>query len=77
MNLTIQCFYSCKACGLKEVAVDVPLREQEDVVVWIKATAELMGADHGRRNPACDERKIDIKIPVSAGTTKVGGPTVQ
>lgn len=77
MNLTIQCLYTCKKCGLTDIPVDVPAREEEDVVVWVKASAELMGADHERRSPLCPSRVIDLKIPVPASATKVGGPAVQ
>lgn len=77
MNIKITCFYTCKQCGLNEIPVEVPARDEEDVVVWVKASAEIMGADHEKRNPTCPSRKIDLKIPVPPGAEKIGGPTVQ
>lgn len=73
MKLTITCFYSCKVCDLKEIPVVVPAREEEDVVQWVQASAALMGSDHEKRSPTCPSRTIDLKIPMPAGSDKVGG----
>lgn len=73
MNLTITCMYTCNACGVKDLPVEVPAREEEDVVKWVEAAAALMGADHGEHSPDCPSRTIDLKIPVT-GADKVGGP---
>jgi hypothetical protein len=77
-KLTIGVLYSCTACGLTDVEVQVTARELgEDVVVWMeeKCIPEL-GADHFRRNPACCTSHLSsIKIPIT-GTDIVGRPAV-
>ena len=74
--LTIRVLYTCRACGLADIGVDVPARELEDVTDWLKTTAQLCGDDHCSRNPACSHLFVDVKIPVS-GADRVGGATVQ
>ena len=73
MKLEITCMYTCKSCGLTKVEVTVPARTTEDVVVWVQETANLLGRNHSTRNPHCRERKIDLYIPIPAGTDRVGG----
>jgi len=76
MREAIICMYTCHACALTKVKLAVPAREDEDVRVWMDATAAMLGADHCRRSPHCMERKIDLYIPMS-GADKIGGPTKQ
>lgn len=75
--MTIAVKYSCPACGLKAVSVDVPARTDEDVLVWMKQTIRLTSEDHARRSPHCHpERLHDLMIPM-AGAARVGGPSLQ
>jgi hypothetical protein len=75
--VTIRVRYSCPACGLVSVNVDVPARETEDVVTWMEATVRATGADHNRRSPDCHPARLhDLMIPMT-GTDRIGGPTVQ
>ena len=76
MREAIVCKYTCHACALDKVSVAVPAREDEEIGVWIRATAELLGADHCRRSPHCTKREIDLMIPID-GADKLGGPTRQ
>lgn len=77
--LVIQCFYSCHACKLEEIAVNVPVREEgKDLKQWIE---EIMmwhfARDHARRSPGCFPRELnDVMIPIS-GADMVGGPAKQ
>lgn len=71
----IQCLYTCDACGLEDVAVDVPEREaNQDVVYWLQHVAvSMIGADHRIRSPSCAATKITaLKIPVPDGTQRIG-----
>lgn len=75
----IQVLYSCAACGLQRVPVDVPARvETEDVLHWVEQTLGMaMKADHTRRSPACRAAGVqDVMIPMT-GAEKIGGPVVQ
>lgn len=76
--MKIEIRYSCGACGLKDVAVDVPARDSdEDVLLWMDATGLLLGRDHHERSPHCQPKMLqDVKIPI-AGADWVGGPPVQ
>jgi hypothetical protein len=76
VNHTITVEYSCRGCGLVDVAVDVPARGREDVVAWIKRIQSWIGSDHGRRSPRCSAKACDVKIPVPPGTEKIGGTVV-
>lgn len=74
---TIQVLYSCDLCGLKDVAVDVPMRGEEDVLQWMDKTVIHLGNDHFRRHPECHPEKLtNIKIPIT-GAEKIGGPAIQ
>jgi len=73
MKLMITVFYSCPACGLKDVAVVVPARETEDVRVWMDKTIRLTCDDHAQRSPSCHPEQLhDLKIPIT-GADRVGG----
>jgi hypothetical protein len=74
--MTIMVRYSCPACGLKDVQVDVPARGEEDVIAWMDQTFHAIGADHRQRSPNCrPERLVDVKVPM-AGADRIGGPSV-
>lgn len=75
MNITVK--YSCADCGLERVSCDVPARGEEDVIVWMEATASLASKDHNRRSPLCRPTTLtELMIPMS-GTDRVGGPAIQ
>jgi len=75
MKQAIQCKYSCFQCGIFREIVTVPAREDEDIKVWMDATALLVSADHDRRSPKCVITKLDeLMIPIT-GADKIGGPT--
>lgn len=75
--VTIRALYSCNGCGLKNIAVDVPARVDEDVVAWMDGTVQLLSVDHRRRAPLCTARSMqEIKIPIQ-GADRVGGPALQ
>ncbi len=74
--MKIRILYSCLICGLKDVACEVPAREEEDVIVWLHNSMLFVRDDHGRRSPKCNsDRASDIKIPMT-GANKIGGPTI-
>lgn len=77
MIQTIKCIYSCKACGLKKVAVPVPVREQgQDLMVWMNTLMMSLGGDHFKRSPHCKTTSLDeVMIPIT-GANQVGGPAV-
>ena len=75
MKITV--LYSCHACGLKRIEVDVLARENEDVVAWMDAVGHKLSEDHARKSPHCRPQTLsDVMIPI-AGAEKVGGPAVQ
>lgn len=71
--------YSCPECGLVDVPVPVPSRTTEDVVQWFEGVMiRYLGVDHARRSPHCHPNKLrDVKIPMPAGTDRVGGAVKQ
>jgi hypothetical protein len=76
-SVTIRARYSCQGCGLADVGVDVPAREDEDVCVWMNATVQKLAADHRRRSPRCRANAFqEVKIPIT-GADRVGGPSIQ
>jgi hypothetical protein len=73
----IEIRYSCPRCGIRDAEVNVRLRESaEDVVAWMKSIVEpALAHDHHRRSPRCRPDQLhDVKIPLPAGTTFIGGP---
>lgn len=78
MNLTIGVKYSCHLCGLKDIEVQIPARETEDVLAWMHQVLEPgVGADHQMRSPHCKPKTLkDVKIPMS-GADRIGGATAQ
>ena len=72
--MTITCKYSCKACGLNRVALEVSARQLQSVTVWMEETAQCISADHRRRSPHCHAPTMtELLIPMT-GTDRVGGP---
>jgi hypothetical protein len=75
-DLTIRCMYSCVLCGLKKVAVEVPVRKDRDSVrYWLEQVASpVISADHAKRSPKCSPKKLsEVWIPMT-GRPNVGGP---
>lgn len=72
---TIQVLYTCDQCGLTDIAVDVRTRSTEDVLVWMEQVmAYAIARDHDVRSPHCIITKFtQVKIPLPAGTAKLGG----
>lgn len=66
MKVTIKCLYSCKICGLKDIEVDVPAREQEDVLQWFdKILSPALSRDHRKRTYWCIPKELsDVKVPI-------------
>ncbi len=62
----IEVKYSCKVCGLQQVSLKVPARDDpdSDIEKWIAATAKLAGNDHMIRSPMCRGKHVDLMIPV-------------
>lgn len=72
--------YSCAVCGLDNVEVGVRYRlPDEDVVEWMRQVVEpALSIDHLGRSPYCNTDELkDVKIPVPAGTQRIGGPVEQ
>ena len=62
---TIVARYSCPECELFDTPVDVPVRGDESVAVWLEATIRLLVADHKRRSPRCHPRPVqDVNVPL-------------
>ncbi len=72
---TIEVLYTCNQCGLTDVHVMVFSRMAEDVSVWLmEVAAPALAHDHEQRSPHCRITKFtNIKIPIPAGTSKIGG----
>jgi hypothetical protein len=76
MNLTISVLYSCDLCGLVDIPVSVPARENEDVIQWMETMGVLLSNDHQKRSPHCHPKTLSqVKVPMT-GTDKVGGASV-
>lgn len=74
MKLTITVLYSCDLCGLTDAHCDVPAREDEDVLVWMEQTIQLVAANHHRRSPLCRPKTLkNLMIPMT-GRDRIGGP---
>ena len=76
---TIRCMYSCASCGLTKVAVEVPAREESQIVTdWVnKVAAVELARDHERRSPNCHPKTFtEVYIPIS-GARIIGGPAIQ
>lgn len=74
--MEIECLYSCKLCGLNEVKVRVPAREEtQDVQIWMQEVLITSFANnHSLRSPSCLAQIItDIFIPI-LGAKYLGGP---
>lgn len=74
-SMKIRVLYSCHACGLEKVAVEVDERgADEDVVHWVEQTLGwALATDHRQRSPGCRAEKVDdVMIPVT-GADRIGG----
>jgi hypothetical protein len=69
---TIEIKYSCKPCGVVDVALNVPTRlEDQGVTEWMNAVAMRVTLDHKTKFPMCRQNRISgLKIPIGAE----GGP---
>lgn len=74
----IQCSFTCKACGAKDVVFDVRIRRKdEDVVHWIEqAVRPALYLAHIKRSPLCASQHADLKIPMANEQTRIGDPQV-
>lgn len=77
IEVTIRVFYSCPACHLTHIGVDVPARVAEDAVTWLEEiVTPLLLSDHERRNPACRPQGFqDVMLPMNGD--RLGGPILQ
>lgn len=75
--MTTTCKYSCKLCGIKRVALEVPARSVESVTAWMDATVRRIAADHRRRSPHCRAKELTELLIPTTGTDRIGGPVVQ
>ena len=77
MKTDIKIKYSCLECGLKNIELAVPARDDEDVVTWMQNSVGLnIKKDHAMRSPECPaESAQEVMIPMT-GTDKIGGPTI-
>jgi hypothetical protein len=66
--------YSCNACGLHRVSLEVPARQLEDVLVWtMQIMALAISKDHSKRSPRCISRTMsEVMIPCSKDDGKIG-----
>lgn len=72
--MTIIVKYSCFPCGVRRADLEVPARGDEDVLVWMQATAHRIAQAHRLACPTCRHHQIDeLLIPAPPGTDKVGG----
>jgi hypothetical protein len=63
-TLTIVCQYDCPTCGIRDRSVEVAERgANEDIVTWVRAVADVIGADHARVVPGCRGKTCKLKIP--------------
>ena len=70
----IRILYTCGACGLEDVGLDIRERgENEDVIQWMNDVVKpALGEDHRRRSPYCLASTLDaVKIP-NTGTQRIG-----
>ena len=67
--MTITCKYSCKACGLNRVALEVPARQLQSVTVWMEETAQCISADPQAplsALPCADDDRAADRLPDAA-----------
>jgi hypothetical protein len=77
--VTITCKYSCALCGLKRVAVEIPMRASDETAVhWMEQLViPNLVADHEQRSPACHPETLSELLIPMAGADYIGGPPVQ
>lgn len=74
-NKMITILYTCPACNVVDVPLQVPAREDSDknsVVPWVKRCAFFVGQHHHSTHPKCDYGKCDLKIPIQEGQEFIG-----
>jgi hypothetical protein len=70
-GVMIEVMYSCTECGLKDRAVWVNERGQEDVCDWLDLCIRAIAGDHHAVSPRCfPEQLHDLKIPLRADPQK-------
>ena len=68
MTETIKCLFSCNKCGLKDISVQVPVRNpNQDIVDWMnKVVAVKLSDAHFQRSPHCRITSLsEVKIPIN------------
>jgi hypothetical protein len=69
--------YSCPECGLVDIAVQVPAREDpepEAVLTWMQQVVlPTVADDHNKRSPNCHPKELkDLKIPFDKNSEFIG-----
>ena len=68
--------YCCDECGIQDMRLLVPSREDESVDDWMGLVSYHIRDNHVAMSPDCKTKKISrIKIPMT-GTAKIGGPVI-
>ena len=55
--------FSCEGCGLKRHELQVPARETEDVVAWVRQVNHHVSVEHRHVSPRCHAVKCDLYLP--------------
>lgn len=68
--------YSCRACDVQDVKLQVPMRESPEVPVvkWMEVTIQQVANHHRTQFPWCRAKSLqDLKIPIE-NAEWIGGP---
>jgi hypothetical protein len=75
-GVTIEVMYSCRLCEIRERAVHVRERmENENVLAWVDAARQSVSEDHLRISPTCSSRQFDLAVPLRGDPQR--DPTVR
>jgi hypothetical protein len=71
---TIKVLYSCHACGTEKATMIVPeRREGQEIGDFVRQVAQECGLSHSIRSPKCQNRKIDLMLPLFDDAAQIGG----
>lgn len=72
--------YSCHKCGIYRKDIDIPARQEEDVIAWMNdIVTSALSKDYDTSSPLCIINSLsEVLIPIQQFSKKIGeGPTIQ
>lgn len=68
----ITIMFSCKGCGLEKHKLQIPAREDEDLLVWMEKVKGWVADEHHKVSQNCRTERCDLYLPMPPEAEFVG-----